>query len=201
MARKRYMAAIEAFRQGPQDSPVIWNKIGIAYHHLFNTAEAKKAYQRALQLNPRYSEAINNLGTVYYSEKEFPRAEKLYKRALKLSPKSGSIYRNLGTVYFAEGREKKGIDAYKKALALNPNVFDPERGERIEEQGTTRQRAMTHYALAKIFAQAGHNDRALEFLRRAVSEGFSDHNRLMRDREFEELRKTPAFEQLAAGLK
>ena len=50
--------------------PVIVNKIGIAYHQMMNLDLARKHYERAVKLDPKYSEAINNLGTVYYAAQE-----------------------------------------------------------------------------------------------------------------------------------
>ena len=34
MARKMYREAIDVYKEGPLDSAVIWNKIGIAYHQM-----------------------------------------------------------------------------------------------------------------------------------------------------------------------
>src|SRR5215467_988757 len=59
MARKMYREAIDVYKEGPTDSAVIWNKIGIAYHQMLQTDEAKRNYEKALKLNPQYSEAIN----------------------------------------------------------------------------------------------------------------------------------------------
>ena len=83
MARKMYREAIDVYREGPQDSAVIWNKIGIAYHQMMQVDEAKRNYEKAIKLNPKYSEAINNLGTVYYSKKSYRRAISQYRKALK----------------------------------------------------------------------------------------------------------------------
>ncbi len=46
MAHQRYIAALDAYRQGPSDSAVIWNKMGIANHHMFNLREAQKDTKR-----------------------------------------------------------------------------------------------------------------------------------------------------------
>src|SRR4051794_18360409 len=64
MARKMYREAIEAYAEGPKDSSVLVNKTGIAYHQLLEMAQARRLYERAIKLDPKYSEAINNLGTV-----------------------------------------------------------------------------------------------------------------------------------------
>src|SRR4051812_12811370 len=67
MARKMYREAIDAYQQGPADSPIYANKIGIAYQQLQEPVLARKQYERAVKLKPDYAEAINNLGTVCYA--------------------------------------------------------------------------------------------------------------------------------------
>src|SRR5262249_27082285 len=39
MAHQRYIAALDLYRQSPVDSPIVWNKMGIANHHMFNLRE------------------------------------------------------------------------------------------------------------------------------------------------------------------
>src|SRR6266849_1139983 len=74
MARKMYRESIDVYKEGPLESAVIWNKIGIAYHQMLQTNEARKYYEQAIKLNPKYAEAINNLGTIYYARKSYRRA-------------------------------------------------------------------------------------------------------------------------------
>src|SRR6266404_5941729 len=64
MARKMYREAVEKYKEGPADSSVLANKIGIAYHQMLEIDTAKKYYDRAVKINPHYAEAINNLGTI-----------------------------------------------------------------------------------------------------------------------------------------
>ena len=45
MARKMYREAIEAYEEAPQDSAVVWNKLGIAYHQMMQLDAAMKRYQ------------------------------------------------------------------------------------------------------------------------------------------------------------
>ena len=66
MAHGSYAAAIRAYQHATLTSPVVWNKIGIAYHHLFAFDEARKAYQTALIIDPRYADALNNLAAIYH---------------------------------------------------------------------------------------------------------------------------------------
>ena len=198
MAHQRYVAAIDAYRQGPIDSAVLWNKMGIANHHMFNLREAQKDYEKALKLNPSYPEALNNLGAVYYGQKQYRDAEKIYKKAIKLSPKSAMFYSNLGTAYLAQGKYKKGAECYRTALSLDPNVFESDPSARIAETGPTREIAILNYLLAKTYAHAGRKTEALFYLRKALNQGFSDRKKLLEDKEFAILRDVPEFQSMVA---
>src|SRR5689334_3079636 len=52
MARKKYREAADVYKEGPLDSAVILNKIGIAYHQMLRLYEAKKYYEKAIKANP-----------------------------------------------------------------------------------------------------------------------------------------------------
>jgi tetratricopeptide (TPR) repeat protein len=160
---------------------------------------AKKYYERAIKLDSKYAEAVNNLGTVYYSKKSYGRAIRLYKRALKLSPSSASVYSNLGTAFFARKDYKRASEAYQKALSLDPEVFE-HRGSWgvLLQERSVEERAKFHYYLAKTYAQAGMNDRALLYIRKALEEGFHERKKLLEDPEFVSLRQLPEFQELLA---
>jgi tetratricopeptide (TPR) repeat protein len=199
MARKMYREAAETYKDSKPDSAVIENKIGIAYHQMMKMDIAKRYYERAIKLDPKYAEAINNLGTVYYSRKSYVRSIRFYKRALRLSPNSASVYSNLGTAYFARKDYKKASETYQKALSLDPEVFEHHStwGVLLQER-SVEERAKFHYYLAKTYAQAGMNDRALLYIRKALEEGFTQRKKLMEDPEFVSLRKLPEFQELLA---
>ncbi|MCU1312247.1 MAG: hypothetical protein JWM54_4, partial [Acidobacteriaceae bacterium] len=86
VARRQYIAAIEAYRHAPLMSARTWLKMGVAYHHLFAMDEALKAYQTAIHLDSHNSDALNNIGAVYHGKREYGKAIKWYKRALKYAP-------------------------------------------------------------------------------------------------------------------
>jgi tetratricopeptide (TPR) repeat protein len=197
MARKMYREAIESYQQAPQDSAIVWNKLGIAYHQMMQLDAAMKRYRRAIRLDAKYPEAINNLGTIYYAEKRYSKATGCYKRALKLAPASASIYSNLGTAYFGEKKYKEAWEAYNTAFQLDPEVFEHRNtyGVLLQER-TVEERARFHYYLAKIYAKQGQQDRALQYIRKALEEGFTDRKKLLQDPEFAALRDLPEFKEL-----
>jgi tetratricopeptide (TPR) repeat protein len=200
MARKMYREAIEAYKQAPQNSAVIWNKLGIAYHQMMQLDVAKKYYERSVRLNPKYAEAVNNLGTIYYAKKSYRRAISQYKKALKLTPNSATLYSNLGTAHFARKKYEDAAQAYRQALALDPDVFEHRSsyGVLLQERNV-EERAKFHYYLAKTYAQAGMNDRALLYIRKALEEGFKERKKFLEEPEFAALLELPEFKELMAA--
>jgi tetratricopeptide (TPR) repeat protein len=200
MARQQYLGAIDAYREAPTNA-VILNKLGIAYHHLFALDEARKDYEKALLIRPNYPEAINNLGAADFAERHYKQSIRLYRKALKLMPNSAVIAANLGTAYFARGKYQDGLEAYQQAFRLDPNVFDGDLSQVIPGPSEARERARQDFCIAELFAEAGKQDLALNYLRKALNDGFRDKNLLMQDSEFAQLRKTPEFAQLMAEEK
>ncbi|MGC9946625.1 MAG: tetratricopeptide repeat protein [Bryobacteraceae bacterium] len=197
MARKMYREAIESYQQAPQNSAVVWNKMGIAYHQMLQLDAAMKRYRRAIRLDAKYAEAVNNLGTVYFAEKRYRTATGCYKRALKLAPSSAAFYSNLGTAYFAVKKYKEAWDAYNTAIQLDPEVFEHRNtfGVTLQER-TVEERARFHYYLAKIYARQGRQDLALQYIRKALEEGFTERKKFLQDPEFAAMRDLPEFKEL-----
>jgi tetratricopeptide (TPR) repeat protein len=197
MARKMYREAVETYQQGPPDSAVLANKIGIAYHQLTFLPQARKQYERAQRIDPKYSEAVNNLGTIYYAEKNYRRAINQYKKALKLSPNSASIHSNLGTAYFARRKYKDAFDEYQTALSLDPEVFEHRNSHGVLlQERSVEERAKFHFYLAKTYAKSGQTERALLYIRKAIEEGFKERGKFAEDADFSAMQALPEFQEL-----
>jgi tetratricopeptide (TPR) repeat protein len=201
MAHQQYLQAIDAYSQTPNKSAAIWNKMGMAYHHLFAVDEARRDYMRALQLRPDYPEALNNLGAIYYAKKNYSKAIKYYRKALQFDPKSAPIYSNLGTAWFARGKMNEGINAYQSAYALDPHVFETGSALLVNESLPAHDRAQQDYCIAKLLAQSGKNQEAIEYLRKALNEGFTDRKKILEDQTLASLRATPEFSALMTEQK
>ena len=197
MARKMYREAIEAFSEGSPKDPVLRNKIGIAHHQMMQLDVARKYYEQAVKLNPKYSEAVNNLGTVYYANKSYRRAVSQYKKAIRIAPDSASIHSNLGTAYFARNQIALATEEFRIALKLDPNVFEHHSsyGVMLQER-SVQDRAKYHYWMAALYAQDGRSDLALQYLRKALEEGYKERKKLPEDPAFASLRDLPEFKEL-----
>jgi tetratricopeptide (TPR) repeat protein len=201
MVRKMYLDAIEMYRKAlpnPQDY-VLYNKIGIAYQHMENSAAAKRHYEMALKANPKYAEARNNLGTLAYGRKDYRGAIREYERSIALNPNIATTYSNLGTAYFARKRYEEAAKAYRQALLLDPDVFESHSGAgTLLQDRTVEERARFYYYMAKTYAEAGMIERALISMRRALEEGFKDRKKFVDEPAFANMQDLPEFQRLVA---
>jgi tetratricopeptide (TPR) repeat protein len=199
LAQKRYQAAIEAYKQAPKNVPAVWNKMGIAYQLMFNLQDAERCYESSLKLDSKNPRVLNNLGTVYDALKHYSDAERSYHKALKYDPNSAMIYKNLGTALLAEHRYKKGWEAYQFALKIDPQIFQSHESPRVENPGSVEERGAMNYYMARGCVRAGMNDCAIDYLRMALNEGFTNPKKIQADSDFAALRGIPAFDQLLAS--
>lgn len=199
MARKMYREAVEAYKAGGLENPILVNKTGIAYHQMLELDAAKKYYDKAIKMKPDYAEAHNNLGTVHYARKSYRRAVNQYKKALRYSPNSASIHSNLGTAYFARKNYNQAMEEYELALSLDPEVFEHKSaaGVLLQERAV-EERARFHYYQAKLYAKRGMNERALLCLRKAIEEGYKDREKMPDEPEFAGLKELPEFKEILA---
>jgi tetratricopeptide (TPR) repeat protein len=202
-AEKAYPDSLDFFRAAlvkKPNSPPIYNKIGIVQLQSYHLPEARKSFERALKLDKKYPDALNNLGVVYYSMKKFGKAIKLYTKAIDLREDSASYFSNLGSAYFAEKQFERASLAYTKALELDPEIF-----EHTSRTGVTahlpspEDRAHYDFVMAKLYAKMGLIERSLQYLRRAMEDGYKDINLVYKDAEFAGLRKDPRFGELMAA--
>jgi tetratricopeptide (TPR) repeat protein len=199
VVHQKYLEAITAYDKLNQKTARIYNKIGSAYEHALMDDDAKASFERALKMDKKFAEAYNNLGTVYYHQKDYDKAERLYKKAISLNKTDAAVYSNLGALYIARNKFRDGAEAYQRAFILDSNIF-----QKIAETGIPNSESMVdlanmNFCFAKIYAQAGMNNLAIEYLRKAIMEGFHDKVGLQQDQEFAALRGMPEFQQLTSS--
>lgn len=72
--------------------------------------EATYRWEKAVQLDPTYAQAWNNLAIGYEHDGRFDDADKSYQRALKLDPKSVAIRQNYDLFKEINDRTKRRRD-------------------------------------------------------------------------------------------
>jgi len=199
-ARKLYLDAIDYYQAALAKKPnnaAIYNKIGIAELLMQRWQESRKNFEHAIKADPQYSDAYNNLGVIFYIGKKYGKAIDRYNKAIHLRDDAASYYSNLGAALFSKKEFEKSVMAYSHALQLDPDVF-----ERTSRAGVAAQmskpedRAHYDYVVAKLYAKMGIADRSLEYLRKALEEGYKSINNVYKDEEFSGIRKDPRFTAL-----
>jgi tetratricopeptide (TPR) repeat protein len=202
-AEKSYFDAIDYYRAAlakkPNDSQ-LYNKTGIADLMTQHYRDARRNFEHAIHGDHKYADAYNNLGVIEYEAKRYGRAIKEYREAIKIQADSASFFSNMGAAYFAEKNFVDAVTSYAQALQLDPNVFDRTSHSGISAQlASPDDRAHYDYVLAKLYAKIGSAERSLEYLKRAMEEGYKKVNDVYKDPEFAVLRKDSRFTELMAA--
>ncbi|OQX80344.1 MAG: hypothetical protein B6D56_05250 [Candidatus Omnitrophica bacterium 4484_70.1] len=72
-------------------------------------SRALEYYQKAISLNPLFTDVYNDLGVVYEMLGEKEKALEMYKRSLEIDPHYLPVYTNLALFYEEQGNKKKAI--------------------------------------------------------------------------------------------
>jgi tetratricopeptide (TPR) repeat protein len=94
-------------------------KLGDDYLNAGNAEKAEEAYKKAIEINPKCSEAYAALGTFYTYVKKSPKAEEMFKLAIKTNPGNEAGYMGLGKYYGFDNSQKAEL-MYRKAIERNP---------------------------------------------------------------------------------
>ena len=107
----------------PNDPEVLFS-LGLAEKRQGHYAEAGELYRKAIQQDPRFSEAISNLGNVYLAEKQTTLAIASYQQATGLNPDRGAYYYNRYRAYSQESYLSGKINqALQRAQQLDPALI------------------------------------------------------------------------------
>lgn len=195
-AHAQYQDAIDAYSRIRPQTAEIYNKIGIAYQHLGMDEDAIDYYGMAARLDHRFAAVYNNLGTVYFHENDNKKAQRLYKKSIHLDAQTAPFWSNLGAVYLAQRQYSDGAEAYERAFNLDPNIFQEIALNGIHQYESPEELAKMYLTFAEIYAHAGMKTEAIDYLRKALLEGFHDTQQLQQDQQLATLHGTPEFDQL-----
>ena len=200
---KLYLDALDYYRAAIAKEPKsarLLNKVGITDLMMQRYRDARKAFDQSIKCDRQYADAYNNLGVVLYEERRYSAAVKEYRRAIAIDGGSASFFSNLGAALFSKKEFDPAVVAYQRAMEIDPDVFvRTSRGGVQAQLPSPEDRAHYDYTVAKLYAKAGLSDRSLEYLRKAMEEGYKDFKNVYKDIEFAELRKDKRFTELVAA--
>jgi len=200
-SKKAFNDAIEYYHMAMRkaDSAELHNKMGIAYLQLLQLKVAENEFNHAIKKKRDYAEAYNNLGVISYMHKKYGKAISDYEKALKLNADSAPFHSNLGMAYFEKKEFDKATAELFRAMELDPQIFERQSQAGVAARmASPEDRARYSYTLARIFAQHGLYERSLEYLKKAIEEGYAKINDVYNDEGFAGLRKDPRFATVMA---
>jgi tetratricopeptide (TPR) repeat protein len=106
-------AALEGLAEDPANVDG-YNLLGIIDNMQLDYADARKAFEKALQLAPRSAKSHNNLGSVHLFEHHPEEAEKEFRTALQLDPANQEAHYNLGLLLLDQGSAAEAIAHFER---------------------------------------------------------------------------------------
>ena len=114
----------------------VHDMLGIIFHLRGNLSAAERHFERALAINPAYTEAALNLAVTYNDRGKYEAARQVYAR-IKGTPggtlagldpfargKIANMHAEVGQAYADAGLVREAIAEYEKAIALCPQFAD-----------------------------------------------------------------------------
>ncbi len=183
----RYADAIAVVERSIAIRPTAtgFTDLGNAYFYLRRYDEATRAYEQAVKLNQADVLLWRNLGDGYYwtpgkraqAAGAYQRAISLAKEKLRVNPKDAYALGTLAICHAMLGEKKPALESLRKGLELTP--ADPE----------------MLFKAALVYSQFGDVSRALTWLEKTLSVGFS--RTTVRDTpDFDHVRTDPRFQEL-----
>jgi tetratricopeptide (TPR) repeat protein len=128
-----YLLKVAEAEEGFAD---VMNMLGVIYHDKGQVAHAQEYFEKALRLNPRYTEAALNLAVTYNEQGRYAQAKQIHAHvtALRADKRKGmdpfargklaNMHADLGRAYAELQQLDQAADQYREALALCPDFVD-----------------------------------------------------------------------------
>ena len=149
MATRFYDPAVAALLNAAAEAPgeMRWPYyLAQLYRTTGDQPQARRYFERAVEIDPTYLAALVRLGEMYLDEGRPEQAEPLFEQALAIDPASAAALAGAGSAALARGEPARAIDYLERALAVGPPAWN------------------VHYALATAYRETGEAARADEHL-------------------------------------
>ena len=153
-----FLAALGLFARAPQTQPKVANPIeaarqnnlGCAYMNQQLFEKGLKAFQQAVELDPKLAVARLNEAIAFLNLQKVDEAKAALEAALKQDPKNPNAWYNLGLLAKNTGDATAAIDDFKRVTEIDPNDAD------------------TWYFLGTAYVQAKQFPQAIEAFQHAL---------------------------------
>jgi tetratricopeptide (TPR) repeat protein/tRNA A-37 threonylcarbamoyl transferase component Bud32 len=98
-----------------------WLKEGHTLHDSEHYLEALVAYERALQLDPNYTDAYDARGDAFICLNRYQEALAAFEKTIQLDPTYAHAYEGKGNILYNLKRYQEALVAYERAIRLDSN--------------------------------------------------------------------------------
>jgi predicted O-linked N-acetylglucosamine transferase (SPINDLY family) len=109
----------EGLRRAPNEAS-LWRALGLARLSQHDGRAARRAFRRALKLEPMHAMTNYNEGVAMQMLGKRRRALRAYERALALDPELVAADFNMGIIFREQGRIDRAIAAFERVLTRDP---------------------------------------------------------------------------------
>jgi len=134
--------------------------------------------KKELESDPENYRLFFKLGNAYKNMGNIDDAEKSYKQALLIQPEYIPAINNLGLVHIQRKEDDKALFLFKKIIEIQPDSV------------------MAYYNLACISSKQNNIEAAVQWLQKAVENGFNHWNSLKTDNDLKNIRSTSYYQKL-----
>lgn len=147
--------------EGGAEYPDIHYTLGLIEHQRGNYRQAVEQFEKAINLNPDYTEALLSLSITLNDMGLYEEARTAYDRASMVLSRHGvppernmvrgrvaNLHKELGELYLALGQHDEAISEYRKALSVAPGYPDL----RVRLVSALREAGRADQALAEVDA-------------------------------------------------
>ena len=174
--------------------------------------KAVEYYENAVRLDPRDSEAKNNLinarATLAKSEELIAQV----KATIQQRPQDPRLYMHLGDLYFRQGAYDEAITEYQKSLSIQHESVNALYGlavaySQTKDYGMALESLQSilrlmpdspdvHYNIACIYAKQSKVDESIYWLDKSIQKGFNNWNLIRTDPDLHSIRGTEGMQRL-----
>ena len=185
-------SAQEAVRLAPAE-PAVQTALGRVQLATGLYPEARQSFEKALEIDERYNDAVRGLAGAFLRLNNFPAAEAAYLRAIALQPAGWVGYKQLGGYYYERGAFDKAVAQWRRVVDLSPDNAQgyvnlsagQARLERWDDAEKTLLRALALEPdrlgaitnLAKVYYEKGDFPKAIDYYKRGLNANNRSHLR------------------------
>jgi DNA-binding winged helix-turn-helix (wHTH) protein/Tfp pilus assembly protein PilF len=179
--------------------------------------EAVAEAKRAMELDPLSLIINTQMGTPFFYMRQYDRAIEQYQKALEMDPQFPPARYWLGRSYTQKGDYSEAIEGLRLTVAANPRLrayitplayacaVSGQRSEAVklldELREQEKQRSVSAYYIALIYAGLGEKDQAFVWLEKAYRENADGVIFLKVEPGFDGLRSDPRFHELLRRMR